>query len=203
MGRALSVPFFYDHRAYDMVWHLFNYKEVFPLTLNLVFFSALIFFVFRDQSDFKKYLIIVIALFINPLSAYFLSDILASVVYYRSFEVVFNATSYFIVLSYLMEHSMLRNKLKVQFVLPLVAVFFTIIAAFQVYHVSFIPSDNFNGLYRIEETKIDMLNILNTKMILEKYESAKVVSQIEEVRAYVPNVIHLFQMKPFEMLINI
>jgi len=56
------------------------------------------------------------------------------------------------------------------------------------YHFVFERPNDSSYIERIPNNEIDVLNVLNTKITLEKLDRPKVVSQIHFVRAYVKNI---------------
>lgn len=192
-GGSIYPSFFQDHRAYDMVWYYFNIEDNFKGFLNSLFFISLILFLIKSKSSLREVLIVLIILFINPISVYFVHKFLASVVYYRSYELIFNPFTVFmfvIGIESLIQSRFLVNRILfaslIVFLVPNV-----LLHSFYYYHDSFIPNDTYNTLYKLDNSQIEPLSVLKTKVLLENYKEAKVVSQIETVLSHVPNVINI------------
>lgn len=189
-GYKLPQPFFFDHRAYDMVWYYFNTDSRVHLLINIFYFTSLICYLILIKGTNRWYILALVILFINPISAQFVAKFLASVVYYRSFEVIFNPFT-ILIMSTSVIQLVKYNKLKyiLSFILVLYFVPSVIEHSQLYYHNSFLPSETYSSLYRVNSSEIETLSVLKTKIMLEKYEKAKVVSQIEMVRGFVPNVV--------------
>ncbi len=189
-GYQLTHDFLYDHRAYDMVWYYFNYSNSTYILINFILFISLITFLLRNKSAFILLLLIIIILFINPISSMLVEKYLFSVVYYRSFEIIFNPFTIILFFSFMIN--------QISYVWFRNGILFSIIAwmipgaisySQNYYHTSFIPSENYDSILRLYPDEIETLKILKSKIILENYQEAKVISQIESVRVYVPYVV--------------
>lgn len=189
-GMKLPQSFFFDHRAYDMVWYYFNTESSVNILINAFYFISLIIYVLMVKNKYRWCIISLIILFINPISSQFVVRFLASVVYYRSFEVIFNP---FTVLILSTSALSLINYKQVKYIISiLLFLYFTpkvIEHSSLYYHSSFLPNKEYSSLYRVNSSEIEVLSVLKTKIILENYKNAKVISQIEMVRGFVPNVI--------------
>lgn len=189
-GRILPQAFFFDHRAYDMVWFYFNTETTVHIFINFIYFVGLFGFMIFSKSIYRWYVLALVVLFINPISAQFVSRFIASVVYYRSFEVIFNP---FTVLMFTTTLISFINWEKTRIVLSILLFFGFLPSVVEhsklYYHNSFLPSQNYSSLYRVESPQIETLSVLKTKIAIENYEQARVVSQIEMVRGFVPNVV--------------
>lgn len=189
-GTNLYPNFFQDHRAYDMVWYYFSFNTLNGVALNSLMLVTLAFFLVAYQGFMKNFILFLIVLFINPLSAIFVHRFLADVVYYRSFELVFNAFTIILFTEYLLSNLKcywFYRALSVSFMVMCLVI--AVDQSSKYYHDSFIPTSKYSSLFRIDGTQADALSVLKTKIVLEGYQSARVVSQIEQVRGYVPNVI--------------
>ncbi len=181
--------FFTAHSTIDMVWDSFNLLSFKHLFINSIILCSLIYFLIFNKNNYRKYLWIIIVSFINPISYLFVSKYLASIVYYRSFEIVFNSFTYLLMINYIssnIEKFNYSNILKLSIIFILSTLGVQQIQSY--YHQSFRPSDDFSPLYKMETNQVDVLNVLNTKRILEDHNSPKVISQIETMVGYVPNI---------------
>jgi len=155
-----------------------------------LYFISLLFYIIKSKGTFRVYMLGLLILFVNPFSSLFVSRFIASVVYYRSFELLFNpfTTILFIILMFDWIRNKTMNRILVGslflWLIPLV-----ITHSQMYYHPSFIPTQAYSSLYRLDSNQMDTLSLLKTKIELENYDQAIVVSQIEGVRGFVPNVI--------------
>jgi len=173
-----------------MVWYYFNTESVVHIFINIVYFISLLGYLFFINGRYRLYIIGLLILFINPISSLFVTRFLASVVYYRSFEVIFNP------FTVLLFSTSVISLVKPKWISGIISV--TLLLGFLpsaiqhsqlYYHNSFLPSEHYSSLYRVESSQIETLSVLKTKIALEAYAPARVVSQIEMVRGFVPNVV--------------
>ena len=189
-GRNLPQAFFFDHRSYDMVWYYFNTETTVHIFINAIYYVSLFGYVFFSKSNYRWYVLALVVLFINPISAQFVSRFIASVVYYRSFEVIFNPFTVLIFATTLFTFIKWKRARLVLSILLFVGFLTKVVEHSQLYyHNSFLPSENYSSLYRVESPQIEALSVLKTKIAIENYKQARVVSQIEMVRGFVPNIV--------------
>ena len=181
----IGPSFFADHRYYDMVWNHINFLEIKASFINLSVLIGLFCLLLKNHT-MRLYLLIAFVLFVNPLSSIFVARYMASVVYYRYFDLIFNP--YLYILFGFELYTIIKNRW-IKWTLISVVSLFAILQALNYYHYSFVPSEKFNPIFRIEGEQVPILSELKNRIELEKYEKAMIVSQIEEVRSFVPNII--------------
>lgn len=192
-GASYYPSFFFDHRAYDMVWYFFNTEDWFKTTLNVLFLGSMLFYLIKRKDVLKWFIITLIIVFINPISTHFVHRYLASVVYYRSFEVILNPFTLIVFLSFIFNlfQSQKLNKF-LALGLSLVLIPNVLSHMFYYYHYSFIPSKNYNQIYKLENSQIELLSVLKTKILMEGYKDARIVSQIEGELSHLPNAMSIY-----------
>lgn len=181
----IGPDFFADHRYYDMVWNHLNFTEFKAGFINVSILLGLVYVMIKNKT-IRFFLLITFILFLNPISSIFVARYMASVVYYRYFDLIFNPYLY-VIFAYGLELNIKNMWLK--WSMLTMVTFIAILQMFNYYHPSFIPSVKFNPIFRIEGEQVPILSELKTRIELEDYDKAVVVSQIEEVRSFVPNII--------------
>lgn len=177
--------FFSDHTRYDMVWYYFD-TELIPLLVNFIWFIVFIPFILKAKSKFAVFVRILLLTFINPISYIFVYQFIASVVYYRAFELIFNSFTLVLMMTYAFEmisSKSIKKALSVGF-----AIFVLIISVIQInafYNPIFVADKGFSSLYKISSNQVEPLKELKTKIVLEGYVNPIVISQIEPVRGFV------------------
>ena len=61
-------------------------------------------------------------------------------------------------------------------------------AVFNNYHFYFNPEENYNGFNRLPQDQVEVFEVLNTKIRIEEYDRAVVVSQVPSIKGFVSNV---------------
>ena len=185
IGVEATHTFFENHKRYDMVWYYFD-TDLVPLLVNSIWFLSFIPFILISKSKFSSFLRILVITFINPISYVFVYQYLASVVYYRANELIFNVFTLTIMLTYTLD--LIRTKtIKKALSLGLLA-FTIVISILQVnafYNPIFDAGKEFSSLYKINKSEVEPLQVLKTKIALENYQNPVVFSQIEPIRGFV------------------
>lgn len=177
--------FFENHKRYDMVWYYFD-LELLPFLVNIIWFSALLPFVLLARTKFSTFIRILVLTFINPISYIFVYQYLASVVYYRAYELIFNSFTLVIMLTY--AFSLINSKRFRNYISIGLTIFVFVISIIQInafYNPIFVAEETFSPLYKLDKTQVEPLQVLKTKIALENYVNPVVISQIEPIRGFV------------------
>jgi len=170
--------------AYDMVFDYFNFYSFKQILINLLLWSSIIILMIKGDRTLRNYYLALFVIFINPLNFVFMYELLAGQVVHRVFDVIFNPVSLIILFSIALPF--IHKRLRIIFICILIVL--SIHAQTEIYHFVFIRPNNSSYIERITQNEIDVLNVLNTKIILEKIDRPIVVSQIHFVRAYVKDI---------------
>lgn len=182
-GGSIRTLFIYASK-YDMVWDYFRLSTPSHIIINGVLWVSLILLIRRSETRFKNYLLYVIIVFINPLNFNFMTQFLAGNVVHRVMDVLFNPVMILIMFSVLYE--------KLYVVLKVVIIGLICYVSFNYqtnpYHFVFVRDENSSYLDRINQNELEVMNVLNTKITLEKIENPKVISQIIHLKAFVKGI---------------
>lgn len=184
-GVKATHTFFENHKRYDMVWYYFD-LEFLPFLINIIWFSALVPFVSLAKTKIAVFIRILLITFINPISYVFVYQYLASVVYYRAYELIFNSFTLVIMLTF--SFMLIKSKIFRKYLSIGIAFFTLIISLIQVnafYNPIFIADESFSALYKLDKAQVEPLQVLKTKIKLESYSNPVVISQIEPIRGFV------------------
>jgi hypothetical protein len=171
--------------VYDMVFDYFGYSNPIQIFINGFLWTSLIILIIKGDKALRNYYLVVFIVFINPLNFVFLNELLASKVVHRVFDVLFNPVS--LILMFSLSLSYLNRKIR--YALLGILVIISVYTQTEVYHFVFIRPENSSYIERIALNEIEVLNVLNTKIILENLERPKVISQIHAVKAHVKGII--------------
>lgn len=169
---------------YDMVWDYFTFHNFIYIFFNTIIWISLIHLITRSNVLTKNYFLTIIIVFINPLNFVFMTELLAGQVVHRVFDVLFNP------IALIWMFSMIEPYLHRYIKLGLIGVLILISVQSQssVYHFVFNRPENSSYLDRINQNEIDVMNLLNTKIILEDLDRPSVISQIFYIKAYVKDI---------------
>lgn len=183
----ITHTFFEDHRWYDMVWYYFGFNEFPLLVINSVIWISSILYWINSRHPFRMYTLIMILFFINPISYAFMYRFLASVVYYRSYEIIFNPFTLilFTQSSFIMIPSEKLRK-GIQIGLSGLGIYIMVSNGFKYYHPSFIPTESYLVLEKVTRDDWDVMSYLTIEIEKSK-ETALMVTQLQQIRSYVPH----------------
>ena len=134
-------------------------------------------------------LIVLIVTFINPVSFVVVYRFFADAVYYRIYEIVFNAFT-LVLFAISILHGSSNAYIKKAFFIYLTCVYavLTLIGASTYYHYKFKPEQDYNVLYKADDDAADVMNKLNDILQIEQLDRSSVVSQIEGIKGYVAGI---------------
>ncbi|GEM_PF-3385676 len=181
---SLITHIFVRASKYDMVWDYFTFHNLNFFFFNTIIWVSFLNLIYKSNTDSKNYFITILIVFINPLNFVFLTELLAGSVVHRVFDVIFNPVSFIWMFS-LIELSLHRVlKLSLIGILSIIS----LQSQTTTYHFVFNLPENSSYFDRINQNELDVMNVLNTKIILEELERPSVISQIFYIKAFVKNV---------------
>lgn len=183
----LMQDFFIQRSYTDMVWDYLSISSFRNILFNGLLWTSVVFYSLKSKDVFSKYFIVVLAIFINPFIYPFITNVMAyDLVYQRNYDALFNTFTIVLLFAFLLQYQD-RNR-TVQIGVISVSIFLAQYSTFNNYHFYFDREENYNGFNRLPQDQVDTFEVLNTKIYLEGYERAKVVSQIISVKGFVPNI---------------
>lgn len=154
-----------------------NYPiKIFYTALSLIILGISIF----NNLDFELIYIdfVLILLFFNPLCSPFIHRIIF--VYYRGYDIIFNPFTHVLLLTLFFERFsskqfryVLTGLLSIGFLLlfnPLQPLF---------YHESFIPGEDYSGLYRMDKKAFETISTLKNHILYTHLEEPKIVTPVK------------------------
>lgn len=181
---SLITHIFVRASKYDMVWDYFTFHNLNFFFFNTIIWVSFLNLIYKSNTDSKNYFITILIVFINPLNFVFLTELLAGSVVHRVFDVIFNPVSFIWMFS-LIELSLHRVvKLSLIGILSIIS----LQSQTTTYHFVFNLPENSSYFDRINQNELDVMNVLNTKIILEDLERPSVISQIFYIKAFVKNI---------------
>jgi len=169
---------------YDMVWDYFTFHNLIYIFFNSIIWISLIHLITRSNVLTKNYFLTLIIVFINPLNFVFMTELLAGAVVHRVFDVLFNPIALIWMFSLIGVN--IHRYIKIGLIGVLIII--SVLSQTNVYHFVFNRPENSSYLDRINQNELDVMNLLNTKIILENLDRPSVISQIFYIKAYVKNI---------------
>lgn len=169
---------------YDMVWDYFTFHNLIYIFFNSIIWISLIHLITRSNVMTKNYFLTLIIVFINPLNFVFMTELFAGAVVHRVFDVLFNPIALIWMFSFIGIN--IHRYIKIGLIGVLILI--SIQSQTNVYHFVFNRPENSSYLDRINQNEIDVMNLLNTKIILEDLDRPSVISQIFYIKSFVKNI---------------
>lgn len=179
---------FFIHRSnVDMVWDYFSFDNVRNLFFNTLIWISVLFYSLRSKEISSKYFSTILLIFINPITYPFIVKVMAyDLVYQRSFDAIFNPFTITLLISYLLV--IIENNRIIKIGILAISLYLAQYSVFNNYHFYFNSEENYNGFNRLPQDQVEVFEVLNTKIRIEKYDRAVVVSQVPSIKGFVSNV---------------
>ena len=195
---------FQDHQKYDMVKdYSFRFSYLMDNILNVIRYIGILIILFKAKSDednfLKTLIIIMMLIFVNPFAVSTIAYFVASNVFYRAIEVLFNPFTEMILLLYVYNEAI---NIKLEKVLCIGLIIITCLG-----HVlSFTDNENgsytfyinggkeVNGLSKLEDDEVEAINYLMEYMYENPINDRQpvLISHSSGIRTYIPNAYVLF-----------
>lgn len=178
---------------YDRVRDYFSFTNPYQTLLNLFHYILLVNIVLNKKTrDFGFVSVFIILFFINPFS-YPLLYQYTEWLYHRSYFVLFNITTLSFGIYALVNN--LRNvnvvfRLPIKVIMTVLILFFTFSNITTYENVIYKPGDDFNSLYKMNNTQIDVLLELRSQIEESELDNPRVISQIYGTLMIVPEIHH-------------
>lgn len=187
-----------DHQQYDMVKdYTFRYSGIIDNCLNIIRWLGVAMVIYKAHTNGDRYIkytfVLMLLLFLNPLCASGLAQTIASNVFYRNVEVLFNPFTESLILLCIIDN--INNKY-ITMGISAVLLFSTVLG----HALSFVDSDEglytfyVNGgkevdhIYKIEHGEYEVIKRLQEELANDPIDGQPIViSQANGMRTFIPN----------------
>lgn len=146
----------------DMSWDYFDFYDYKHWIFNLMVLIPLFYYLIKNRRDnFSIMSWVLIVVFFNPFGSTFMNQI--NWVYYRSYDIIINHFTIIYFINYLGNNIKFKDIYNV-----LILVLSSILAIAQIptyWHESFIPDEDYNHLFKIENSELEV--IYNVRKMVE------------------------------------
>lgn len=183
----LMQDFFIQRSYTDMVWNYLSISNLREILFNSLLWISLILYSIKSKETFSKYFIVILVIFINPITYPFIVKVLSyDLVYQRNYDALFNTFTIILLFSFVLK---IFYRIKIAKIgILVVTLFLAQYSTFNNYHHYFNPEDNYNGFYRLPQDQVEVFEVLNTKIHLEEFDRSVVVSQIPSIKGFVSSI---------------
>ena len=210
--------YFNNHQDYDMVKdYYFIYSHIFDNILNIIRWIGVILILWKAQSEEQNYIkslfVMMLILFLNPFATTAVAYLIASNVFYRTVEVLFNPfTEMLILLAVIqwLDHRewikrMLLVILCVEIVVGHVASYLDSDWGLYTFHVN--GGKTVNPIYKISDEEIEAIHVLEGLIERDQNQfndehQPTIISHAEGVRTFLPNVYQIFTARDYYYIWN-
>lgn len=175
----------------DMSWDYFMFSDARHWIFNLIVLIPLFYFLIKNKEHwFSMISWILIIVFFNPFVCTYLNKI--NWVYYRAYDIIVNQYTLILFINYLYEG--ISNKSISKSVVYVILTSSICLSAIQIpryYHESFKPDDDYNPVYKIENSELDL--IINVRKMIKdlNIKEPKIINQTFYMAPYIKNSSYL------------
>lgn len=172
----------------DMSWDYFMFYDLRHCIFNFIVLVPLFYYLFKNKKGYFSLLSwILIIVFFNPFVCTFLNKI--NWVYYRTYDIIINNFTIIYFLNYFI------NQFKFKKIFSVIVFGLTIILAVnqipRFYHESFIPDDDYNPVYKIENSELELIRNVRKLISDNNIENPKIINQTFYMASYIENSTYL------------
>lgn len=210
--------YFNNHQDYDMVKdYYFIYSHVFDNILNFIRWVGVIFILCKARSEeqnFIKFLfIMMLILFLNPLATTAVAYLIASNVFYRTVEVLFNPFTemliIFVIFEWFAQLVWVKRGLMIilccEIIIGHAASYYNSDCGLYTFHIN--GGRTVNPIYKISDEEIEAIHVLESLIQRDKDRyvgghQPTIISHAEGVRTFLPNVYQIFTARDYYYIWN-
>lgn len=169
----------------DMSWDYFMFNDLRHWIFNPLILIPLFYFLIKNRKHpFSIVSWILIIVFFNPFVCTYLNKI--NWVYYRAYDIIINQFTIIYFLNYLIETISIKYVGKSISIITLISsIILSIIQIPRYYHESFIPDDDYNPIYKIENSELELIISIRQMISDLGIENPKIINQTFYMPSYI------------------
>lgn len=199
----MILSFTITHNLFDFNAFFNNYSEIADMSFDYFMFNDLRHYLFNSlvlitvfyyliknrKSKFSILCWVLIIVIYNPFTCSFMNKI--NWVYYRTYDIIINNFTIPYFINYLLEESKGVKKIGTIIVL-VVSIVLSTIQIPMYYHETFIPDDDYNSIYKIENSELELIR--NIRQMIDDYniKSPKIINQTFFMGPFIKDASYLF-----------
>ena len=174
----------------DMSFDYFMFNDIRHILFNpLLLFTMFYYLIKNRKSKFSILCWVLIIVIYNPFTCTFMNKI--NWVYYRTYDIIINNFTILYFINYLLEESKGVKKIGTIIVL-VVSIVLSTIQIPMYYHETFIPDDDYNSIYKIENSELELIR--NIRQMIDDYniKSPTIINQTFFMGPFIKDASYLF-----------
>ena len=169
----------------DMSFDYFMFSDLRHWLFNILILGTMFYFLIKNRKDkFSIACWILILVLYNPFTCTFLNKV--NWVYYRTYDIIINNYTILFFINYLVENvniKPIKNGLVI--CILVISIVLSYIQIPMYYHESFIPDDDYNYIYKIENSELELIQNIR-KMVDElEIENPRIINQTFYMPSYI------------------
>lgn len=161
----------------DMSWDYFMFNDLRHWIFNLMILIPLTYFLVKERkNNFSIMSLVLIIVIYNPFVCSYMNKI--NWVYYRTYDIIINQFTIIYFINYMIETVSLKYFGRtVSIVILICSIVLACIQIPKYYHKSFIPDEDYNYLYKLENSELYLIE--QTRKLIQEYniENPKIINQ--------------------------
>lgn len=169
----------------DMSFDYFMFTDLRHWLFNILVLGTMFFYLLKNREDkFPIVCWVLILVLYNPLTCTFLNKV--NWVYYRTYDIIINNFTIMLFIKYLLNS---LNKKYIQNCLIAVVLVISIVLSYiqipMYYHESFVPDDDYNYIYKIENSELELID--NVRKMISDFgiENPRIINQTFYMPSYI------------------
>lgn len=173
----------------DMSFDYFMFNDVRHYLFNPLVLFTMFYYLFKNKSSkFSILCWVLIIVIYNPFTCTFMNKI--NWVYYRTYDIIINNFTILYFINYFLEENKRIEKVGTIVVLIL-SIALSVIQIPIYYHETFIPDDDYNPIYKIENSELELIR--NIRQMIDDYDikNPKIINQTFYMGPYIKDSSYL------------
>lgn len=168
----------------DMSWDYFDFFDYRHWIFNTIVLLPLFYHLIKNgKHPFSIVCIVLIVSVFNPFGATYMNKI--NWVYYRTYDIIINQFTLVYFINYLFENLNKRKMVSCSLLVGSIVLAVTQIP--QYYHETFEPSDDYNYIYKIDNSELEMINNVRQLIKDKSIENPRIINSTFFMNTFIKN----------------
>ena len=169
----------------DMSFDYFMFNDLRHWLFNMLILGTLLYFLIKNRNHkFSITCLVLMFVLYNPLTCTYLNHV--NWVYYRTYDIIINNFTIVFFINYLIDS--IDVKLIKNGTVVLVLIVSIILSSIQVpmyYHESFVPDDDYNYIYKMENSELELIRNIRDMINYLRIENPRIINQTFYMPSYI------------------
>lgn len=168
----------------DMSWDYFDFFDYRHWIFNIIVLVPLFYHLFKNKKHpFSILCLVLIISVFNPFGATYMNKI--NWVYYRTYDIIINQFTLVYFLNYMYET--INKKCFIPYILLVSSTILAITQIPQYYHETFKPDQDYNYIYKIENSELEMINNVRSLIKEKNISTPRIINSTFFMNTFIKN----------------